>query len=64
MRTILNFIVSICKKVILSFCIIYAFDIVASGLNIIIPINIVTIIVVSILGIPGLLALIGIYYLL
>lgn len=62
MENIIGFIIKICKKIILSFCIIYAFNIVAVGLNIFIPINVITLLIVTILGIPGLLALIGIYY--
>ncbi len=64
MMKILNIILKIIKKIILSFCIIYAFNLIAAGLDIFIPINFVTIIVITILGFPGLFALIAIYYLL
>lgn len=50
------------KNIILAFCYIYGFDIIASGLNIFIPINIITLGIVTILGLPGLLALIGLYF--
>lgn len=57
MKIILN----ILKKVVIAFCIVYLFNLIGVGLNIIIPLNIITITVVSLLGIPGLLSLIGIY---
>ncbi len=52
------------KKVILAFCFIYGFDLIASGMNLFIPLNFITILVVSILGLPGLLALLGVYFIL
>lgn len=52
------------KKIIFAFCIIYAFNLMGAGLNIFIPLNIITIIVVSFLGMSGLLALIGIFFVL
>ncbi len=52
----------ILKKIIFAFCIIYAFNLVVVGLELFIPMNIATLSVVSLLGIPGLLALVGVYY--
>ena len=52
------------RNLILAFCFIYGFDLIAMGLNVFIPINIITILVVTILGLPGLIALIGIYFIL
>ena len=52
------------KRVIIAICIIYLFDIVANGLDIFIPINIITITTISFLGISGLLAFIAINYML
>lgn len=56
--------ITILKRVVLAFCFIYGFDFIATGLNIFIPLNVVTISLVSILGLPGLLALMGVYFIL
>lgn len=53
-----KFVVKIMKKIIIAFCFIYAFNLIATGLNVIIPLNIITISIVTVLGIPGLIALI------
>jgi len=55
---------AVLKRIVLSFCFIYGFNIVASGLDLFIPINIITVSVVALLGFPGLLALIAIYFVL
>ena len=57
-------IITIIKKIILAICLVYAFNLLVSGLKIFIPINIITIGVVSILGMCGLLALTLIYFVL
>ncbi len=54
----------IIKRIIFAFCVIYAFNLVGGGLEIFIPLNVITIAVVSCLGMSGLLALIGIYFVL
>ncbi len=54
----------IVKKIILAICLVYAFNLLASGLKIFIPINVITISVVASLGMSGLLALIAIYFVL
>lgn len=59
-----NIILFVIRRIIFAVCFIYAFDLVAQGLNIFIPINAITIAVVASLGIGGLLALIGIYFVL
>lgn len=64
MKKVTNGILKIVRNVILAFCFIYGFDLIATGMNIFIPINIFTIIVVTFLGIPGLLALIGVFFIL
>ena len=64
MKTISKVILKILKNVILAFCFIYGFDLIATGMNIFIPINIITIAIVAILGLPGLLSLIGIFFIL
>ena len=50
------------KKIILAICLIYAFNLLVTGLKIFIPINYITVGVVSFLGMSGLLALIAIYF--
>lgn len=59
-----NVIFEVLKRIVLAICLVYAFNLVASGLNIFIPINVITIAVVSALGISGLLALIAIFFVL
>ena len=54
-------ILKIIKKVVLAFCIIYGFNLIGIGLNITIPINLITIMLVALLDLPGLLSLIGVY---
>lgn len=58
----MKIIVFVLKRIIFAFCIIYAFNMVVVGLELFIPMNVTTLSVVSILGIPGLLALVGVYY--
>ncbi len=57
-------IVTVVKKIVFAICLVYAFNLVASGLDIFIPINIITVGVVSSLGMCGLLSLIGVYFIL
>lgn len=52
------------KKIVFAICLVYAFNLLASSLNIFIPINIVTVSVVASLGMSGLLALIAVYFVL
>ena len=48
-------------KVIFAFVVLYGLNVMISSINIFIPINIFTLSIVSILGIPGLLSLISIF---
>ena len=48
----------ILKKVVLSFVILYSYNLIAVNFNMIIPINLFTVLIVSIIGAPALLALI------
>ena len=52
------------KKVIFAFVVLYGLNVIISSINIFIPINIFTISIVSILGVPGLLSLISIFFIL
>lgn len=45
------------KNIVLAPFIIYIYNLVASPLNLIVPINVLTVLVVGLLGIPGLVAL-------
>ena len=59
-----DIIITVVKKIIFAICLVYAFNLVASGLKIFIPINLITVSVVASLGMCGLLALIAIYFVL
>ncbi|MDD6879069.1 MAG: pro-sigmaK processing inhibitor BofA family protein [bacterium] len=49
--------IKIIKKILFSFFILYGFNLIASNFNIIIPINILTLLIVFFLDIPGLVLL-------
>jgi pro-sigmaK processing inhibitor BofA len=49
---------NIIKSIVLGALILYAYNVIASPLNLIIPINIITVLLVSFLGFPALFALI------
>ena len=49
--------IKIIKKIIFAFIAIYSLDLILKGFNIIIPINYYTLIIVAILGFPGLIML-------
>ena len=51
-------IIMIIKKIILSFVVLYTYNLIAVNFNMVIPINIVTIGLIAFLGTPSLLALI------
>ena len=53
MKKILNLL----KRVVLSFIILYGYNLIASNFNMVIPINIITVGVVALLGVPSLVAL-------
>ena len=50
------------KKVVFAFVLLYGLNVIVSSINIFITINIFTISIVSILGVPGLLSLISIFF--
>ena len=56
-------IVNVLKKVVVAFVILYGFNLLVSSINIFVTINLVTVGIVSILGLPGLLSLIIMYFL-
>ncbi len=49
------------RKVIVAFLVLYGFNILVSSINIFIPINVISVLIVSILGIPGLLSLVVLF---
>lgn len=53
MKKVLYFV----KRVLLSFIILYSYNLIAVNFNMVIPINIITVGAVSILGVPSLIAL-------
>lgn len=54
----------IIKRIVFAICLVYAFNLLAAGLKVFIPINFFTVSVVSFLGMSGMLALIAIYFVL
>ena len=50
------------RKVFFSFVVLYGLNVIVSSINIFIPINVFTILTVSALGVPGLLSLISIFF--
>ena len=51
------------KKIVFSVFLIYGFNLIAAPLNLIIPINIITVGFITLLGLPALLSLILVYFL-
>ena len=49
---------AIFKRIILSFIILYGFNTIGSNFNLIVPINIITLILITLLGFPALFSLI------
>lgn len=56
-------ILKILSKLCFAFVMLYGLNLILSGVNIFIPINIITIILVTALGSPGILGLVAIYML-
>jgi len=50
------------RKIIVAFLVLYGFNLLVSSINIYVPINVVTVGVVSLLGIPGLLSLVVMFF--
>lgn len=50
-------ILAIVKKIIMSYVILYGYNLIAVNFNMVIPINIITILLITLLGVPSLLAL-------
>lgn len=54
----MKYVISILKRIIFGFFVLYSFNIISSNFNLVIPINIVTVSIVSLLGFPALFALV------
>lgn len=50
-------ILAIVKKIIMSYVILYGYNLIAVNFNMVIPINFITILLITLLGVPSLLAL-------
>ena len=55
-------IIKIIKKVCIAFAMLYGLNFILTAVDIFIPINIITLIFVSILGVPGILGLVVTYF--
>ena len=56
-------VLKILSKLCVAFVSVYGLNLILSGVNIFIPINIITIVLVTILGSPGILGLVAVYLL-
>lgn len=59
----INIVFKLIRKIIIAIFMLYGLNILISPMNIIIPINIFSIVVISLLGIPGLLSLVLLFLL-
>lgn len=53
---------SLIKKIVFSVFLIYGFNLISAPLNLIIPINVITVGFITLLGLPALLSLILVYF--
>jgi len=60
----LSLILRAVKKVIIAIFLLYGLNLIISSLNILIPINVITVALVAILGIPGICTLVALFFLL
>jgi len=58
----LNFFVSILKKIVMGFIILYGYNMIAVNFNLVLPINLITVFFVSFLGFPALFSLTMLYF--
>ena len=54
----MKYVISILKRIIFGFFVLYSFNIISSIFNLVIPINVVTVSIVSLLGFPALFAIV------
>lgn len=54
----MQIIVIVVKRLVMALCLMYAFDLITSSVGVMVPINVVSIIFVTLLGIPALIGLV------
>ena len=59
----IKFILGVIKRIIMAIIVLYGLNIATSNFNLIIPINMISIFLLSSLGLPGLVSLIALYFL-
>ncbi len=55
-------IINLCRKVVVAFLMLYGFNLLVNSINIFIPINYITVGTVTFLGVPGLLSLVAMFF--
>ncbi|MBE6155575.1 MAG: hypothetical protein E7164_02315 [Firmicutes bacterium] len=63
-NSMVNLLIKVVKRIIVAFFMLYGLNLIISSLNIVIPINIITIFLVGLLGIPGLCTLVALFFVL
>jgi len=58
----MNIIIKILRRIIMAFLILYGLNVMLSGLNFYIPINLITVGVITLLGIPGFFGLVAMFF--
>lgn len=58
-----NIIIKVMKRVIIAVFMLYGLDVLLSSLNIVVPINMISIVFITLLGIPGLCTLVALFLL-
>ena len=58
----MKLIVKFIKKIIMAFLVLYGINMILSGVNFYIPINLITVGVLTLLGVPGMLGLIAVMF--
>ena len=54
----MNYVIELLKKIIMSYIVLYGYNLIAANFNMLIPINLITVLLVTILGVPSLIALV------
>ncbi len=59
----IKFLLKIIKRVIMSFVVLYGLNVITSSIGLVLPINIISISILTLLGLPGLCGLTVLYFL-
>ncbi len=59
----IKFLLKIIKRVIMSFVVLYGLNVITSSIGLVLPINIISISILTLLGLPGLCGLTALYFL-